>query len=62
MICDAKGIEHPLTTPTHSWNDGWVERTNRTIKNATMRRYNCDRHNQLRIHLADFVDACNFVR
>jgi hypothetical protein len=35
---------------------------NRTIKDATVKRYHYDDHNQLRRHLADFVDAYNFGR
>lgn len=33
---------------------------NRTIKDATVKRYHYDNHAQLRRHLADFVDAYNF--
>ena len=35
---------------------------NRTIKDATVRRYHYDGHKQLRAHLADFVAAYNFGR
>ena len=35
---------------------------NRTIKDATVRRYYYDSHDQLRQHLADFVSAYNFAR
>jgi transposase InsO family protein len=35
---------------------------NRTIKDATVKRYHYDSHEQLRAHLADFVNAYNFVR
>ena len=35
---------------------------NRTIKDATVKRYFYDTHDQLRAHLRDFVDACNFAR
>src|SRR3954449_12890854 len=38
------------------------ERMNRTIKDATVKRYHYDDHNQLRRHLADFIDAYNFGR
>jgi hypothetical protein len=33
---------------------------NRTIKEATVRRYHYDSHQQLEAHLADFVSAYNF--
>ena len=35
---------------------------NRTIKEATVKRYHYDRHDQLESHLADFVTAYNFAR
>lgn len=38
MICDAHGIEHRLTKPNHPWTNGQVERMNRTIKEATVKR------------------------
>lgn len=35
---------------------------NRTIKDATMKRYYYDSHEQLCVHLSDFLDAYNFAR
>ena len=35
---------------------------NRTIKDATVKRYHYDSHDQLRAHLADFITACNSAR
>jgi len=35
---------------------------NRTIKEATVKRFHHDSHDQLRTHLADFIAACNFAR
>ena len=35
---------------------------NRTIKDATVKRYHCDSHDQLERHLDDFVSAYNFGR
>jgi hypothetical protein len=35
---------------------------NRTIKEATVKRFHYDDHNQRRRHLADFIDAYNFGR
>lgn len=34
---------------------------NRTNKDATVKRYHYDCHEQLRSHLADFLDAYNFA-
>jgi hypothetical protein len=35
---------------------------NRTIKDATVKRYHYDSHNQLRQHLLLFIDAYNYGR
>ena len=43
-------------------DNGQVERMNRTIKDATVRRYHYDDHAQLERHLADFIAAYNFGR
>jgi transposase InsO family protein len=60
--CADLDIEHRLTKPRHPWTNGQVERMNRTIKEATVKRYHYDSHDQLRQHLADFVAAYNFGR
>ncbi|HEY9422820.1 MAG TPA: IS481 family transposase [Thermoanaerobaculia bacterium] len=62
MRCRENGIEHRFTKINHPWTNGQVERMNRTIKEATVRRYYYDSHDQLRQHLADFVAAYNFAR
>jgi transposase InsO family protein len=58
----SSGIEHRLTKPNHPWTNGQVERMNRTIKDATVKRFHYDSHGQLRTHLADFMAAYNFAR
>lgn len=55
--CADLGIEHRLTKPRHPWTNGQVERMNRTIKDATVKRFHYASHDQLRQHLADFVAA-----
>jgi Integrase core domain len=35
---------------------------NRTIKDATVKRFHYDTHGELRNHLADFVSAYNFAK
>ncbi|NJM81924.1 MAG: IS481 family transposase [Tabrizicola sp.] len=62
MRCRENGIEHRLTKIKHPWTNGQVERMNRTIKDATVKRFHYDDHAQLRRHLADFIDAYNFGR
>ena len=61
IICEANGIEHRLTKPNHPLTNGQVERMNRTIKDATVKRFHYDDHDQLRTHLADFMAAYNFA-
>lgn len=61
-ICAANGIEHRLTKPNHPWTNGQVERMNRTIKEATVRRYHYGTHDQFREHLQTFVNAYNFAK
>ena len=60
--CAQNHINHGLTKPRHPWTNGQVERMNRTIKEATVKRFHYDTHDQLKHHLADFVSAYNFGR
>ena len=60
--CEQLGIEHRLTKPYRPWTNGQVERMNRTMKEATVRRYYYDTHDQLRAHLQLFLDAYNCAR
>jgi transposase InsO family protein len=60
--CAQNDIDHRLTKPRHPWTNGQVERMNRTIKDATVRRYYYDSHDQLRHHLQLFLDAYNHAR
>jgi transposase InsO family protein len=60
--CAQNDIDHRLTKPRHPWTNGQVERMNRTIKDATVRRYSYDSHDQLRHHLQLFLDAYNHAR
>ena len=61
-LCHRHGIQHRLTKPNHPWTNGQVERMNRTIKDATVKRYFYDTHDQLKEHLIDFLRAYNFAR
>jgi transposase InsO family protein len=62
LACAQLDIEHRLTKPRHPWTNGQVERMNRTIKEATVKRFHYENHDQLRAHLADLVAAYNFGR
>jgi transposase InsO family protein len=60
--CADLEIEHRLTKPRHPWTNGQVERMNRTLKDATVKRYHYGSHDELRHHLQLFVDAYNYGR
>src|SRR5215207_7429892 len=59
--CAQNDIEHRLTKPYHPWTNGQVERMNRTIKDATVRRYYYDSHDQLRAHPQLFLEAYRHI-
>ena len=60
--CAQNHIDHRLTKPRHPWTNGQVERMNRTLKEATVKRFHYNTHDQLRRHLDNFVSAYNFGR
>ena len=62
MRCEENGIDHRQTKVRHPWTNGQVERMNRTIKDATVKRFHYDNHEQLRTHLDDFLAAYNYAR
>lgn len=62
VACARADIDHRLTKPRHPWTNGQVERMNRTIKDATVKRFHYETHDQLRGHLTDFVSAYNFAK
>jgi transposase InsO family protein len=62
MRCQENDIEHRLTKIKHPWTNGQVERMNRTIKEATVKRYHYDSHQQLETHLTAFINAYNYGR
>ncbi len=62
VACARNDIDHRLTKPKHPWTNGQVERMNRTIKDATVKRFHYETHNELRSHLSDFVSAYNFAK
>ena len=62
LACARNDIDHRLTKPNHPWTNGQVERMNRTLKEATVRRYYYESHDRLRAHLHSFLDAYNFAK
>ncbi len=46
----------------HPWINGQVERMNRTMEDATVKRYRCDSHDEPRTHLGLFLDAYDHAR
>ena len=57
FACADLDIQHRLTKPRHPWTNGQVERMNRTIKDATVKRFYYESHEQLTKHLGDFISA-----
>ena len=60
--CEQNDIEHCLTKPGHPWTHGQVERMNRTLKEATVKRSYYENHQQLKEHLHNFLNAYNFAK
>src|SRR4029077_6382433 len=61
-VCREHEIEHRFTKPNHPWTNGQAERMNRSLKEATIKRYHYETHRQLKEHLAAFLDAYNFAK
>lgn len=60
--CARNDIDHRTTRPKHLWTNGQFERTNRMIKEATVKRFHYETHDQLREHLTNFVAAYNVAK
>src|SRR4051794_5576370 len=56
------GIENRFTKNNHPWTTKQGARRNRNNKDANVKTYHYDDHDQLRRHHADFVAAYNFAR
>lgn len=50
-VCAEHEIEHRLTKVNYPCTNGQGERMNRTIKDATVKHYHYDSHEQIRAHL-----------
>jgi transposase InsO family protein len=62
LACTQNEIDYRLTKPRHPWTNGQIERMNRSIKEATVKRFHYETHDHLRSHLDTFVAAYNFGR
>ena len=62
QLCDEWGIEQRFTKPAHPWTNGQVERMNRTVKEATIKRFHYETTDQLNTHLQAFLHAYNFAK
>jgi hypothetical protein len=62
MIFDTAFDRQRFTKINHRWTNGQVERMNRTIMDATVKRFHCVYYELLRRHLSDFINAYNFGR
>jgi Integrase core domain len=60
--CEQNDIQHRRTRPKHPWTNGQVERMNRTLKEATVKRYYYQTHQQLKERLQAFLMAYNFAK
>lgn len=49
LVCAQNNIDHRLTKANHPWTNGQVERMNRTPREATIRRYYYESHDQARL-------------
>jgi transposase InsO family protein len=61
-VCHEHSIDHRLTKTNHPWTNGQVERMNRTLKEATVRKYYYETHDHLKEHLYAFLMAYNFAK
>jgi transposase InsO family protein len=61
-ICQEHSIDHRLTKTNHPWTHGQVERMNRTLKDATGKKYHDQTHQHLKEHLYTFLMAYSFAK
>ena len=61
-VCDEHGLEHRFPKPAHPWTNGQVERMNRTLKEAPVRRDHYATTQQLNEHLHAFLLAYHHAK
>ena len=62
QLCTEWGIEQRFTKPAHPWTTGQVERMNRTVKEATIKRYPYETSAEFDRHLLTFLVAYNYTK
>jgi hypothetical protein len=55
IACARNNIDYRLIKPKHPWTNGQVQRTNLTFKDATVKRFYYETHDELRTASA-FMD------
>jgi len=60
--CREHDVEHRLTQINYPWTKRQVERMNLYLREATVKSFHYDNHEQLKTHLQTFIDAYNFAR
>lgn len=60
--CKKNGIEHRRTKVRHPWTNGLVERVNKTIKDATVKRYTYLNYDQMNASIRSYEQIYNFTR
>lgn len=61
-VCVSNSIEHRLAKINHPWTNGQVESMNRTLKEATVKKFYYQTHEHLKEHLQTFLMAYNFAK
>jgi transposase InsO family protein len=60
-LCKEFGLEHRLTQFYHPWTHGQVERMNRTLKEATIKKYYYESQKQREQHIKQFIEAYHYA-
>jgi transposase InsO family protein len=61
-VCHEYRIDHWLTKTNHPWTNGQAECMNRTLKDATVKKYHYQAHHHLKEHLQAFLMAYNIAK